>query len=381
MRACDIAVVGLGLMGAAALHALAARGADVLGFDPLAIGEARGSSHGSCRIFRRFNFENPAYTMLSDRARAGWSALEAASGAQLLIPCPILEAGPPGSLLIAGSRAAARAAGVQGGPTTGAEANAAYPAFRLPDDWEVVEQQRGGILLAEAALSALRASVADRIVTGAARLEPAPDGIRIVTAEEQVLAAKVVVAAGPWIGDLVPALAPLLTVTRQTVGWFRPADAASTRPGAFPIFLIDGPEGVVYGFPDFEGRGVKAAAHDHGPIVGPDDWGPPPADAELSPVSAALAAFVPGAAGPIVDRDVCLYTNTAAADLRADAGEEFIVDRLPEDRRIILVSACSGHGAKFAPAIGEIGANLVLDEDFNADAAFRLDRFSTFAGR
>jgi sarcosine oxidase len=366
-------------MGAAALQALAARGVDVLGFDPLTIGEARGSSHGSCRIFRRFNFENPAYTALSDRAYAGWRGLEAQAGGTLLVPCPVLEAGPPGSPLIAGSRAAARMAGVQGGPTTGAEANAAWPAFRLPDDWEVVVQESSGILLAEAALRALREPAGDRIVSAAARFEPTRDGIRIVTAEETVLAGHVVVAAGPWIGALLPALQPLLTITRQTVGWFSPADAAAARLGALPIFLIDAPGGVVYGFPDFEGRGVKAAAHDHGRIVGPDDWGPPPSDAELAPVSAALAAFVPGAAGPILDRDVCLYTNTAAADLRPDGGEEFIIDRLAGDRRIVVVSACSGHGAKFAPAIGEIVADLVLDEGFEADPAFRLDRFSAFA--
>jgi sarcosine oxidase len=376
VRTVDVAVIGLGLMGAAALHALAASGADVLGFDPISVGEPRGASHGSCRVFRRFNFENPAYTALSDRAHAGWRALEAESGTTLLTPCPVLEAGPRGSPLIGGSRAAG--AGGASGPATGAEANAVFPAFRLPDDWDVVVQE-GGILLAEAAMQAFRAPLADRILLGAARLEPTPAGIRVVTAGADVLAGQVVIAAGPWIGALVPALAPLLTVTRQAVAWFRPASPEAAHPGAFPIFLIDAPQGVIYGFPDFEGRGVKAAAHDHGPVVGPDDWGPAPSDAELAPARAGLEAFVPGAAGPIVARDVCLYTNTARADARPDAGEEFIIDRLPDDPRIAVVSACSGHGAKFAPAIGDIAAGLVLDARFDADPAFRLDRFSSFA--
>ena len=68
MRTCEVAVIGLGLMGSSALHSLVRRGVDVLGFDPLTVGEARGSSHGSCRIYRRFNFENDAYTDLSDQA-------------------------------------------------------------------------------------------------------------------------------------------------------------------------------------------------------------------------------------------------------------------------------------------------------------------------
>jgi len=81
----------------------------------------------------------------------------------------------------------------------------------------------------------------------------------------------------------------------------------------------------------------------------------------------------------MVGRDVCLYTNTRPADARPDAGEEFIIDRLPRDPRIIVASACSGHGAKFASAIGEILADLALEPGYQADPAFRLDRFSSFA--
>src|SRR5215471_6407440 len=100
----DIAVVGLGLIGSAAMRALMRRGADVVGFDPNPVGSPRGSSHGSCRVFRRFNFESPAYTALSDLAYAGWKALEAESGSRLLVPSPVLEAGPCGSAMVAASR-------------------------------------------------------------------------------------------------------------------------------------------------------------------------------------------------------------------------------------------------------------------------------------
>jgi sarcosine oxidase len=100
----------------------------------------------------------------------------------------------------------------------------------------------------------------------------------------------------------------------------------------------------------------------------------------LAPARAGLEALIPGAAGSILERDVCLYTNTVAADRRPDGGEEFIIDRLPSDPRIIVVSACSGHGAKFATAIGDIVADLALDAGYQSDPAFRLDRFSAFAG-
>ena len=80
MRSCEVAIIGLGLMGSSALHSLVRRGADVLGFDPMSMGEARGSSHGSCRVYRRFNFESEAYTDLSDQAFGGWRTLDSITG-------------------------------------------------------------------------------------------------------------------------------------------------------------------------------------------------------------------------------------------------------------------------------------------------------------
>jgi sarcosine oxidase len=379
MRKCEVAIIGLGLMGSSALHALVRRGVDVLAFDPLVVGEARGSSHGSCRIYRRFNFENDAYTDLSDRAFAGWRALEAESGKTLLKPSRVIEAGPPGSQMVASSRAAARRKGAVSGLTNGAEANAALPAFELPDDWDVVVQESGGILMAEAAMRAFREGADGRIVRARARMQRTPDGIRITTPNEEVMAEKIIVAAGPWIAPLVPGLEWHVKVTRQVVGWFTPAKPETVRYGEFPIFLVEGRRGMIYGFPDFEGRGVKAACHDHGPVAGADEWHPPPTDRELEAVSATLAEFLPGAAGPIAERDVCLYTNTLKADARADNGDEFIIDRLPEDPRIIVASPCSGHGAKFASAIGSMLADLAMDAKVQPLEAFRLDRFSRFA--
>jgi sarcosine oxidase len=303
MRRCEIGIIGLGLMGSAALHELARRGADVLGFDPLEIGAARGSSHGSCRIFRRFNFESEAYTALSDRAFDGWLRLEEESGRTLLMPSAVLEAGPPGCALVAKSRAAALAAKTRlSGPRNGEEANAAFPAFDLPGDWDVVVQETGGILLTEAAMRAFRARAGGRIIQEKAKMRATPEGIRILTGSEEVMAEQAIVAAGPWIAELIPPLKRHLTVTRQAVGWFQPARPDTTAYGTFPIFILEAAHGMVYGFPDFEGRGVKAAQHDHGSVAGADDWDPPATDAELGMVSATLAGLIPGAFGAIVDR-------------------------------------------------------------------------------
>ena len=379
MRTCDVAVVGLGLMGSAALDALLNAGVDALGFDPLGPGSHRGSSHGSCRVFRRFNFENDNYTDLSDAALAGWMRLEADSGETILMPAPVLEAGPPGSTMVAASRAAAIAAGHPDPTWSAAAANRAFPAFALPADWDVVVQDGGAILKSDVALRIMRSRAGDRVVPEAARIDCRPDGVLVRTGTREVLARRAILALGPWLGRALPEIAAVIEVTRQAVGWFRPARPRMVLPGRFPLFILArSPDDIVYGFPDFEQRGVKAAPHNHGAKVGPDDWDPPATDAELLPVGSALAELVPGAAGPIVGRDICLYTNTLPADRRPDKGEEFIIDRWPNSR-LIVASPCSGHGAKFAPEIGEKLARLAIDPSYEVEPFFRLSRYSAFA--
>jgi sarcosine oxidase len=193
-------------------------------------------------------------------------------------------------------------------------------------------------------------------------------------------AKRLIVAAGPWLIRLLPELRPHVHITRQMVGWFGPDGPPGPDLATLPVFMLDTAEGHLYGLPDIEGRGVKAAFHDHGPPVGCDDWGPAPTDAELAAVAEVLGRHVPGAIGSIRDRDVCLYTNTGPGNATGGDAGEFILDRLPADPRIIVASPCSGHGFKFAPAIGEILADMALNDEAMAHESFQLRRFSTFAG-
>jgi sarcosine oxidase len=60
---------------------------------------------------------------------------------------------------------------------------------------------------------------------------------------------------------------------------------------------------------------------------------------------------MPAANGKLIAAKVCLYTNTP--------DETFIIDRHPAAPGVAYASACSGHGFKFAPVVGEILADLV----------------------
>ena len=82
------------------------------------------------------------------------------------------------------------------GPRNGREANAAFPAFNLPNNWDVVAQEGGGILMAKEALHAFRQGAENSIIKAAAHMRVEPGGIHIVTASEDIVARKVIIAAG-----------------------------------------------------------------------------------------------------------------------------------------------------------------------------------------
>jgi glycine/D-amino acid oxidase-like deaminating enzyme len=70
---------------------------------------------------------------------------------------------------------------------------------------------------------------------------------------------------------------------------------------------------------------------------------------------------------------VCFYTNTP--------DEHFLLDRHPRHQSVYIVSACSGHGFKFAPALGELVAREIVEQTTAVELApFRLSRFALDAG-
>jgi sarcosine oxidase len=374
IRSFDAAIIGLGVMGSAALAALARRGLRVVGIDHFAPGHDRGSSHGATRVIRLGYFEHPSYVPLVRAAYPQWRELEARSGAPLLTVTGILELGTIGSALVAGTRESARLHGLPHEVLDAAEVMKRFPAFRLPDDFIGVFQPDGGVLRAEPAVAAFQAVArqfgADlRMEERALGVAPDGDGVRVTTARGEVRAGCAIVAAGPWLKTLLPDLAVPLRVTRQVLAWFAPVrHAPRFAAGQFPVFLLQNPDGVFYGFPADE-TGVKIAKHHHfDEAVDPDDCDRTVSAADEAVIRTVLKAHVPDADGPLAAARTCLYTMTPDGD--------FIVDRLPGLPGVIVASPCSGHGFKFAPVIGEILADLAIAGRTTYDISrFSLQRF------
>lgn len=379
----DVAVIGLGAMGSAALYQLARRGKRVIGIERATPGHEGGSSHGESRIIRMAYFEHPSYVPLVRRAYEGWRDLERASGRQILTTTGILEAGTPGAAIVEGSLASSLLHGIPHQRLSARQISSRFPAFTLPDAWDGVFQPDAGILRPELAIELMVAMAADlgAVVlanTCVRSLEPKGQGVRLITEDGQVIeAAAAIVAAGPWIAELAPQLKPHLTLTRQVMAWFDPVLPELTRPGRFPVFLLQTETDAIYGMPDFAGTGVKAASHLPGRELPSADHGRQDSEpADVLPVREALERYIPAAAGPVTRTRSCIYTHSP--------DEDFIVDQLPGHPNIVVVSACSGHGFKFASVLGEALADLATTGSTNLDIArfslSRLDRFTDHQG-
>lgn len=376
MPSFDAAIIGLGVMGSAALAALGQRGRRVVGIDRFAPGHDRGSSHGATRVIRTGYFEHPSYVPLVRAAYPLWRELEARSGQPLLTVTGILEMGAPDSELVTGTLQSARLHGLPHEVLDAKGLTRRFPAFRVPDDFIGVLQADGGFVLAEPAVAAFqalarRAGANLRMGERVLAVEPHGDGVRVTTDRGEIVAGCAIVAAGPWLASLLPQLSLPIRVTRQVIAWFEPARDARAHFAAqhFPVFLLQNQQGVFYGFPA-DAAGVKVAKHHHlDEAVDPDNCDRTVSAADEAVIRDVLKAHLPDADGPLLAARTCLYTMAPDGD--------FILDRMPECPRIIVASPCSGHGFKFAPVIGEILADLAVTGRTNHDISrFSIKRFA-----
>ena len=344
-RCHDAIVVGLGVHGSAALRHLAARGLDVLGLEQYGLAHDLGSSHGATRMIRRA-YPHPDWDALVDTAYQAWAELEGTSKAQLLDITGGLYAAPqdrPDPLRGPGCR-----------QVDADEAARIFPGLRLPPGFTAVHDPRAGIIDAQETLRA-QLTLAERsgahIHDHAPVLGWEPDGDEVVvrTGKAVLRTRRLVLCTGPWTAAQVPSLAAHLTVTRIVNAYFAADPAGPLGPSGLGSFSVDLPQGLLYGFPAADGRGLKAGL-DSGPPWDPHAPRPQPTATELALLAEAVAQVLPGA-GPVTESLTCLYTMTA--DRRFVVGE---VQGVPQ---VLVASACSGHGFKFGPAIGEALADLV----------------------
>lgn len=340
----DTLVVGLGIHGSSAARALARRGARVIGIDRFERGTTRGSSHGATRMIRRA-YPNPLWNPLLQRAFEGWAEWESDSGLTLLHETGGLFAHEGESHL-------------QGEGTVrlsdSDELSARMPGFRVPSGFAAVYDPAAGVLEAALGLDYARDSAAAagadlRFGTLMTGWEQTGEGVRVQTSEGELLVGSLVLTAGSWVSAAVPALAGLFEVWRIVTVSVRAGQEAGIPP-ALGAFSVDRPDGLAFGIPDV-GHGLKLGLDRRDPW-NPDVPPAPPTDEEIDERLGLLAEYVPGIETELLEATACLYTMTE--------DKRFVIGALPSADRVVVAAACSGHGFKFGPAIGEAAADLAL---------------------
>jgi sarcosine oxidase len=367
----DVAVIGLGVLGAAALRESARDGGRVLGIEQDEPGHRRGSSHGRSRALR-FLYHAPDYVALLPAAVEGWRALEAESGRRLYWNCGTLFFARRGNDTFDRNVAIMAAAGVPHVLLDEAAARTRFPALAMTPGSVGVFNEDGGMVDADAAVGAFVSGAAlagAQIRTGTRVLGLDLDGDRprIATDRGMIAARHVVIAAGAWTPRLLADLRLPIRVTRQHWFTMRPATTGAHGPDRLPVWADY--DTMFYGFPD-HGPGLKVAHDAPGPDVDPEIAVRPTASGEEERrMTAYLRERFPGTALTLDDVGTCLYTLTP--------DEDFLLGIVPGSGGTASVVVGLSHAFKFAPVLGRILADLAsTGTTSHRIDRFRIDRFA-----
>ncbi len=323
-------------------------------------------------MIREAYFEHPLYVPLVRHAYDLWERLERESGKDLLRITGGAFIGGEDSELVSGALESSRLHGISIDMVDGAELARLFPAFAKRPDMRAVVERRAGYLspdrCVEALLERAAASGAESLVAEVIGWESEGGHLKIITDDGAHLTDSLVLAAGPWLPGLANGRRLPLTIERVVQAAFAPPRPADHAEESLPVFAWEFEPGqVFYGFPAIDGA-VKVGLHHGTPVSDPDAAAREVTAADTDEVRELVRKLLPGVDGPLVEADICFYTKTPDG--------HFLVDRLPGLDQVLLVSACSGHGFKFAPAIGEIVADLLVKGTSGFDLSpFSLSRF------
>lgn len=381
----DIAIVGLGAMGAAVSWHASRLGLTVLGIDQLEPPHTLGSTHAETRVTRLAVGEGDQYLPFVARSHDLWRELADASGAKLFyetgghILTEASEDAERWTDFTARTAGIAARAGIGYEVFDGSELSRRHPQVRATSAAAVGFEPTAGIVMCERAVEVqlvlARAGGADlhmneRVLS----VDPAASHVVVRTDQGSYEARHVVVATGPWVGELAPtAVREQLAVTRQVVYWFEAEDLDAWSTDRFPFLMwitrdIENYLGVFPVPPDTVTPAVKVLGEQFDVTTDPTTVNRNVSDREAADFHRRLLApRFSGITDRCVRAEVCLYTNTP--------DDHFMIDSDPRSDRITIMSPCSGHGFKHSTALGEAVAQRVAsgDSDLSLEP-FRLSQ-------
>ncbi|TWT25777.1 N-methyl-L-tryptophan oxidase [Planomicrobium sp. CPCC 101110] len=371
----DVAIIGGGTMGIATAYYLAKAQQKVLVIDQFSIPNNFGSHHGETRILRLGYGNGGIYVPLVKEALVLWKDLEQETGKILFNQTGAISVGHPGSDFVKETIESSLQYNLTHEKLDAKSLMARWPGILVPDDYIACYDPHSGFLYSEECVQTYKE---ESIKLGVTILEnqrvediqTSEAEVKIVTADATLVARKAVITAGAWIPKLLPELDLDIEPLRKTFGWFETSEE-DLYGNEFPCFVFDTHNvGHYYGFPDYDGKGLKVGRMDLGDVVDPDEVNRDffTTSHEEDDLRSFLSRFLPQANGQLNEGKVCLFSMTPDND--------FIIDFHPEHSNLVIAGGFSGHGFKFASVIGKILTDLAIEGKTDLNISFlKLNRF------
>lgn len=381
----DVAIVGLGLVGAAALRHLAVAGRSCIGVgpaEPADFSDHRGvfaSHYDSGRITRRLD-KRREWAVLAGRAIDAYAEIEAASGLAFHHPAGVVMADVDAARLSAVTAVAHDLQiGFQhyGPGVPCGDDRIAVPAgatvLREPPPGGFIDPRR--MLAAQLTLSRQHgADVVQEVVVG---IDRGSGGWLVhTTAGSTVAARQVVIAAGPHADELAGLpRRPMIAVVAETVVLARVSAAEQVRLAGLPSIIVDDIDDHLYivpptAYPDgYVYVKLGATRHDEW-VLSPDErrqWmSGTQHEADLDWLRSLLMGVLPELQAEAWSTKPCLIPDTPTKLPYLEVVEPGLV----------MAVGSNGYAAKSADAIGALAAGLVLngcwtDDDLD-EKSFKL---------
>jgi len=373
----DIAIIGSGIMGAAAACEAARMGAKVALIDQGTLPNPRASSIDHSKVFR-FAYPDPLYARMAVESLQLWRALEEETRETLLTQTGILMIGENWPSYETETYETLRSLSLDAEMLDSREAAARFPQFNSDRFPYAVYDPSGAILHAERAVRALIALARSRgvkVIEGkrvmAIKRGDSGRATALVSEAGSVFECeRALVASGAWSRMLVPILEGLLSPTRQELFYFEPVSLETDinfDAGKFPIFTSL--ETGFYGFPIHHAGAMKIANHNKGEKADPRSFDDRVSEESIAGCRAFFADFIPGLRDARLQKTgVCIYNNTP--------DDDFLIDWHPEFENVLIATGFSGHGFKFGSLIGRIASELLLTGHTSQDIKrFNFARF------
>ncbi|HEX7735981.1 MAG TPA: FAD-dependent oxidoreductase [Ktedonobacteraceae bacterium] len=369
-----ILIIGAGIVGLSTAYALLNAGvSNVHVLEQIAVNHIRSTSSSISRLLRFEYGADVFYSRMVKLSLERWHELEQRTQRTLYTQTGLLTLGKTGDETLR-EQEITSSLGLASERLSQQSCQQRFPQFDTRNYETLVYNPAGGILHASDCLYALKRAVLNlggKIIESSRVTQILHDNphrpIRLrLQSGEEINADRVVVAAGPWVHNLLGSLRIPVTVTRQYILYFAGLPTSTFGTGVFPAFM----ERDLYGFPIHKGSHgwLKATSHQFGLPVDPD------AAVHIERKVVERIVHELYSLLPVLREAKLAHIETCMYDVSPD--EDFILDYLPDDTRIVFATGLSGHGFKFGPLLGHLLGSLVSDTPPEISTGrFRLARF------